>query len=242
MSPGYVVLVSHVSKAYRRGDGIMTLKGLLSGETRHARQFYALRDVSLGVSRGEVLGVVGANGSGKTTLLSIILGCVYPTSGDVMVGAPVCSMLDLGVGFDNGLTGRQNIYQACQLQGMALRDVSERMDDMVAFAGVREIIDTPFKRYSLGERVRLQFAVLTAMSAPIVLVDDILALADIRFRERALEYIAAVARSGRTVVMVSHIPERLTSLADRVLWLRDGAVAGLGPPDVVVRSYMEAYG
>lgn len=237
-----VIKVSHVSKVYRRGAGIATLKGLLSGDHRYDREFYALRDVSFEVRRGEVLGIVGANGSGKTTLLSILLGSVFPSAGSVWVGAPVCSMLDLGVGFENGFTGRQNVYQACQLQGMPKGEVDRLFDEIMGFAGVGDIIDTPFKRYSLGERVRLEFAVLTVMDAPIVLVDDILALADVSFREKALSYIWSVARCGRTVVLVSHIPDRMVQLADRVMWLRGGTIERIGDPGAVVRRYLEDRG
>jgi len=242
MAQGSMVVVSHVSKVYRRGAGIATLKGLLSGDFRNRHEFYALRDVDFEVAPGEVLGIIGANGSGKTTLLSILLGCVCPTEGEVRLRSQVCSMLDLGVGFDNGFTGRQNVYQACQLQGMTHRQVADGFKSMIDFAGVWPIIDTPFKRYSLGERVRLEFAVLTCLDAPIVLVDDILALADVAFGEKALAYIKQVAESGRTVLLVSHTPQRLVPLADRVLWLRGGAVADLGPPGAVVRHYLEAHG
>jgi ABC-type polysaccharide/polyol phosphate transport system ATPase subunit len=237
-----VVSVSHVFKEYARGSGIPTLKGLFSGELRHPQHFYALKDVSLSVEHGEVLGIIGANGSGKTTLLSILLGCVYPTSGCVRLEAPVCSMLDLGIGFENNFTGRQNVYQSCQLQGLTKPEVDEHFEEVLDFAECRAIIDTPFKRYSLGERVRLEFAVLTQLTAPIVLVDDILAFADVHFREKALGYIRQVAKSGRTVLLVSHIPDRLEMLAHRVVWLRAGVVAEVGQPQEVIRHYMEECG
>lgn len=237
-----MIIVSHVSKRYTRGSGIPTLKGLINGEFRHQQEFYALRDVSFTVPRGEVLGIIGANGSGKTTLLSILLGCVSPTSGIIQLNAPVCSMLDLGIGFENNFTGRQNIYQSCQLQGMTKGEVDKHYEEMLDFAECRAIIDTPFKRYSLGERVRLEFAVLTQLAAPIVLVDDILAFTDMHFREKALAHIGRVARSGRTVLLVSHIPDRLTSLAHRVMWLRGGRIAEVGSPEAVIRHYTEECG
>lgn len=237
-----MIAVSHVFKAYRRGSGIPTLRGLISGEFRHPEHFYALRDVSFSVEQGEVLGIVGANGSGKTTLLSILLGCVYPTSGHVRLEAPVCSMLDLGIGFDWAFTGRQNVYQSCQLQGMRKPEVDEHIEEVIDFAECRQIIDTPFKRYSLGERVRLEFGVLTQLTAPIVLVDDILAFADGHFKEKAMGYIRQVARSGRTVLLVSHTPEMLKSLAHRVMWLRAGQIAEVGQPVEVVRHYVEECG
>lgn len=121
-------------------------------------------------------------------------------------------------------------------------EVDRLFDEIMGFAGVGDIIDTPFKRYSLGERVRLEFAVLTVMDAPIVLVDDILALADVSFREKALSYIWSVARCGRTVVLVSHIPDRMVQLADRVMWLRGGTIERIGDPGAVVRRYLEDRG
>jgi ABC-type polysaccharide/polyol phosphate transport system ATPase subunit len=151
-------------------------------------------------------------------------------------------MLDLGIGFENNFTGRQNVYQSCQLQGLTKPEVDEHFEEVLDFAECRAIIDTPFKRYSLGERVRLEFAVLTQLTAPIVLVDDILAFADVHFREKALGYIRQVAKSGRTVLLVSHIPDRLEMLAHRVVWLRAGVVAEVGQPQEVIRHYMEECG
>ncbi len=237
-----MVVVSHVSKRYKRGLGIATLKGLFSGELRHAQYFYALKDVTFQVGSGEVLGIIGQNGSGKTTLLSILLGPVYPSSGIIQLNAPVCSMLDLGIGFENNYTGRQNIHQSLQLQGLTKRDVEAVMGNVVEFSECQSIVDTPFKRWSMGERVRLEFAVLTQLRAPIVLIDDILAFVDVQFKKKALAYMGKVVRSGRTVLIVSHTPETLGELAHRVLWLRHGEIAELGKPDAVIQHYLEECG
>jgi lipopolysaccharide transport system ATP-binding protein len=237
-----MVIVSHVSKRYNRGISIATLKGLFSGEARHPQQFFALKDVTFSVGKGEVLGIVGQNGSGKTTLLSILLGPVYPTSGIVQLNAPVCSMMDLGIGFENNYTGRQNVYQSLQLQGLTKKEVDTCIENVLEFSECRAIIDTPFKRWSMGERVRLEFAVLTQLRAPIVLIDDILAFVDMQFKNKALAHVGKVVKSGRTVLIVSHTPENLETLAHRVLWLRGGQIAELGEPRVVIQHYLEECG
>jgi lipopolysaccharide transport system ATP-binding protein len=215
------IVLSNISKAYRR----------------HGRTFYALRNVSVAVDDGEVLGVVGNNGSGKTTMLTIILGSVFPTAGQRYVSSPIAAMPDLGLGFHDEFTGRENVYQNGKLMGLRHHEVTERLPAILEFSQCADIIDAPFKHYSSGERVRLEFAALTQQSAPILLVDDALASGDPAFHQKCLDYIHTEAKSGRTVVIVSHLLERLSRMTDRVLWLHKGEVFDYGESGKVIESY-----
>ena len=188
--------------------------------------FWALKDVSFQVKRGEVLGIIGRNGAGKSTLLKILSRITEPTAGRVAVRGRVASLLEVGTGFHPELSGRENIFLNGVILGMTRAEVKARFDEIVAFAEVEKFLDTPVKHYSSGMYVRLAFAVAAHLDPEILIVDEVLAVGDAAFQEKCLGRIRDTCRDdGRTVVFVSHNAGALLGVCTRGLWLKDGQVA-----------------
>ena len=204
-----------------------------------ARTFWALRDVSLDVEHGEVLGVVGKNGAGKSTLLRIIARVTSPTAGRVELFGRVGSLLEVGTGFHPDLTGRENIYLNGTILGMRKREIDRKFDEIVAFAEVEPFVDTPVKRYSSGMYVRLAFAVAAHLDTEILLMDEVLAVGDAEFQKKCLGKMDDVAQAGRTIVFVSHNMAAVQRLCTRGVLLERGQVAVAGPIGDVVRRYLD---
>ena len=220
-----VISVEQVSKAYRLGQiGGGTLKEdfarwcaklsgkpdplLKIGQEHHARrmgeQFWALENVSFEVKQGEVLGIIGRNGAGKSTLLKILSQVTTPTSGRIKIKGRIASLLEVGTGFHPDLTGRENVFLNGAILGMTKAEIRKKFDEIVAFSGVEEFIDTPVKRYSSGMYVRLAFAVAAHLEPEILIVDEVLAVGDAEFQKKCLGKMQDVATGGRTVLFVSH--------------------------------------
>jgi ABC-type polysaccharide/polyol phosphate transport system ATPase subunit len=199
---------------------------------------YALRDVSLEVPGGAGLGIIGRNGAGKTTLLKLISRVTWPTTGIVRVGGHVVSLIELGAGFHPELTGRENVYLGAGLFGLTRREVDRRFDEIVQFADVERLIDTPMKRYSSGLYARLGFAVAIFSDPDIVLVDEVLAVGDAAFRRRALEALRRLIAEGKTVLFISHDMWNVRRLCSEILWMEDGRVRAHGPAGEIADRYM----
>jgi ABC-2 type transport system ATP-binding protein/lipopolysaccharide transport system ATP-binding protein len=195
----------------------------------HFQDFWAVRDVSLQVDRGEVLGVVGANGAGKSTLLKVIARVIAPAAGRVRVWGRVAPLLELGAGFDYELTGRENVYLNGTILGLSRREVRSRVDGIFDFAGIGEFADAPVRTYSSGMVARLGFAIATSADAAILLVDEVLSVGDAEFRRRSAERIEAFRRQGTAIVVVSHDPDAIRRLCTRAVRLERGAVVADGP-------------
>ena len=204
-----------------------------------AEEFWALRDVSFEVRRGEVLGVLGANGAGKSTLLRILSRVTAPTAGRAELHGRVGSLLEVGTGFHPELTGRENVYLNGTILGMRRREIDRRFDEIVAFAEVERFVDTPVKRFSSGMYVRLAFAVAAHLDTEILVVDEVLAVGDAEFQRRCLGKMGDVARGGRTVLFVSHNMAAVQRLCSRALLLRAGQVTAEGEPRAVVGGYLQ---
>jgi lipopolysaccharide transport system ATP-binding protein len=203
--------------------------------------FWALQNVDLEVREGEVLGLIGRNGAGKTTLLKILSRITRPTTGWAEIRGRVRSLLEVGTGFHGELTGRENIYLSGSILGMPKREIDRKLDDIIAFAEIEKFIDTPVKHYSSGMYVRLAFAVAAHLEPEILLVDEVLAVGDIRFQKKCLGKMGDVARTGRTIVLVSHQMAAINALASRVIMLRDGGVVFDGPTaEATARYYAES--
>ncbi len=254
-----VISVSNLSKVYRLGAiGAHTLKDDLArawaklrrrpdplqklGDQHHERRegdtFWALRDVSFEVRRGEVLGIIGANGAGKSTLLKILSRITAPTVGELRVKGRIASLLEIGTGFHPELSGRENVFLNGAILGMTKPEVRDKFDEIVAFSGVEEFIDTPVKRYSSGMYVRLAFAVAAHMDPELLIIDEVLAVGDATFQRKCLGKMGEVARQGRTVLFVSHNMVAVNSLCSRALFLCDGKAQALGPVGEVVPLYL----
>src|SRR2546425_1209057 len=247
-----VIHVEALSKRYRIGQreapsGQLrevlgrALRSPLSVFRRPAREtFWALRDVSLDVRQGEVLGLIGRNGAGKTTLLKILSRITRPTSGWAEIRGNVGSLLEVGTGFHPDLTGRENTYLSGAILGMRKREIDRKFDEIVAFAELEKFIDTPVKHYSSGMYVRLAFAVAAHLEPEILLVDEVLAVGDINFQKKCLGKMGDVARAGRTVVLVSHQLNQIRRLCHRVLWIDAASVRQDGPTHEVTSAYESA--
>ncbi len=203
--------------------------------------FWALRDVSFDIRAGEAVGLVGANGGGKSTLLKIIAGVLLPDEGRVTVDGGVAPLIELTGGFRGELTCRDNIYVQAGLHGLTTDQIDERFDDIVEFAGpqVRAALDRPYRHLSSGMQVRLGFAVISSLSEPIFLVDEVLAVGDKRFREKCYARMEYLLSENRTLFLVSHSERDLKRFGTRGLYLRSGRLEMDGPMDEVIERYNE---
>ncbi|HXH20993.1 MAG TPA: ABC transporter ATP-binding protein [Dehalococcoidia bacterium] len=223
-------------------DGIARLFSRDGQQRNRGDLIWAIRNVSFEVRHGEVKGIIGRNGAGKSTLLKILSRITEPTSGRAEIYGRVGSLLEVGTGFHPELTGRENIYLSGAILGMKKAEIARKFDAIVAFAEVEKFLDTPVKRYSSGMYVRLAFAVAAHLDPEILIVDEVLAVGDAVFQKRCLDHMAAMARSGRTVLFVSHNMDLIPRLCRTALLLRDGAVALEGPAPTVVAAYLAEQG
>ncbi len=203
-----------------------------------AESFWALKDVSFEVGRGEVIGIIGRNGAGKSTLLKVLSRITDPTEGWADIHGRVGSLLEVGTGFHPELTGRENVFLNGAILGMRRDEVRRKFDDIVAFAEVERFIDTPVKRYSSGMYLRLAFAVAAHLEPEILIVDEVLAVGDAAFQKKCLGKMESVAGEGRTVLFVSHDMTNIAVLCDSVLLLEGGRVRMAGSPTAVIEEYM----
>lgn len=248
-----VIHGDNLSKRYHRG-ALLNDPGLRHALEKFLRSplgvfrrtkdetFWALKDVSLDVHEGEVLGLIGRNGAGKTTLLKILSRITRPTEGWAEIHGRVGSLLEVGTGFHPELTGRENTFLSGAILGMSKAEISRKFDEIVAFAELEKFIDTPVKHYSSGMYVRLAFAVAAHLEPEILLVDEVLAVGDINFQKKCLGRMGDVARAGRTVVLVSHQLNQIRRLCHRVIWVDDGQIRQDGPTHQVVSAYESAMG
>ena len=248
------IRAEHLSKRYQLGVGavqhntlrdrlmhglrILTRRG--TTQSGSAPLFWALKDVSFEVKRGEVLGIIGHNGAGKSTLLKILARITQPTTGTADIYGRVSSLLEVGTGFHSELTGRENIFLNAAMLGMRRQEVRRKFDAIVAFSGVEDFIDTPVKRYSSGMYVRLAFAVAAHLEPEILIVDEVLAVGDASFQQKCLGKMEEVSRSGRTVLIVSHNMTVIEGLCERAILLEKGRVAKVGKTHEVVDGYAQA--
>jgi lipopolysaccharide transport system ATP-binding protein len=202
-------------------------------------EFWALKDVSFEVKRGEVIGIIGRNGAGKSTLLKILSRITAPTTGEVKIHGRVGSLLEVGTGFHPELTGRENIYLNGAILGMGREEIKRKFDEIVAFAEVEQFIDTPVKRYSSGMYVRLAFSVAAHLESDILLVDEVLAVGDAAFQKKCLGRMGEVAKYGRTVLFVSHDMRKVTTLCSRGILLNSGRIECQGEITEVAATYLE---
>ncbi|MCP5100812.1 MAG: ABC transporter ATP-binding protein [Chloroflexi bacterium] len=240
-----IIEVKNLSKQFRRlhPDRPTTLIETIARGWRRLRspdQFWALRDVSFSVKQGTMLGVLGHNGAGKSTLLRLLGAVGKVTSGSVVANGRIGALLDLGTGFHPELTGRENIYVAGIIGGLTRAEVSERFDQIVAFAELEQFVESPLRTYSTGMQMRLAFAVAIHIEPDILLIDEVLAVGDIAFQHKCLDKIAQFKAQGCTIVLVTHDVGKVQELCDDALWLRNGEVAAYGKSALVAGQYTAA--
>jgi len=243
--------IQNLSKRYRIGrlqqgrtfreDIVEFVKRPWGRRNDEEDSIWALRNVSFDVGEGEVVGIIGKNGAGKSTLLKILSKITYPTEGNIKVNGRVASLLEVGTGFHEELTGRENIYLNGSILGMRKRQVDERFDAIVAFSGVEQFIDTQIKRYSSGMRLRLGFAVAAHLEPDVLIVDEVLAVGDAGFQKKCLDAMEGLRSGGRTVLFVSHNLAAVENLCSRGIWLDGGKVCKDGGAREVILAYMASF-
>jgi len=210
-------------------------------DPRH-EDFWALRDVSFDVPQGEVVGIIGRNGAGKSTLLKILSRITPPSSGRIEINGRIGSLLEVGTGFHPELTGRENVFMNGSILGMSRSEISRKFDEIVEFSGVERFLDTPVKRYSSGMQVRLAFAVAAHLEPEVLIIDEVLAVGDAEFQQRCLSRMGEVARSGRTILFVSHNMAAIDGLCQTGVVMKGGQVDFIGPQTEATSHYLKALG
>jgi ABC-type polysaccharide/polyol phosphate transport system ATPase subunit len=247
------IVFEHVWKKFRRGEVHDSLRDLIPALARrllgrtpndpaalHGREFWALSDVSFTVRPGEALGIIGANGAGKSTVLKTLNRIIRPTRGWFEVRGRIGSLIEVSAGFHQDLTGRQNVFLQGAIMGMRSAEIARKFDQIVDFAGIGDFIDTPVKRYSSGMNARLGFAIAAHLDPEVLIIDEVLAVGDLAFQDRAFGRIQEMVRSGIPVVIVSHQLDRLATLCTQAMLLDKGRVVQHGAPDDVIAAYTMA--
>ena len=240
MGEEIAISLNNVSKCFKRyARPVDRLKEILLPSKSYAQEFWALRDVSFEVTKGETMGIIGRNGAGKSTLLQMICGTLTPTSGDVQVKGRVSALLELGAGFNPEFTGRENVYMNGAIMGLSKADVDERFDRVAAFADIKGFIDQPVKTYSSGMYVRLAFAAAIHVDPDILIVDEALAVGDMFFQAKCMSRMRKMMESGVTVLFVSHDIGSVKSLCNSCIFLENGNISNIGKADFVVNQYLK---
>lgn len=219
-----------VSKTFKQGAGAKLLLGHMKDRLRRTERntFYALRNVSFKVDKGESLAIIGRNGAGKSTLLGLVAGLADPNEGSVTVNGRVAALLELGSGFHWDMTGVENLWLNAALLGLTRKRTAQLYDSIVEFSGIGDFIDQPLRTYSTGMVMRLAFAIAVHVDPDILIIDEVLAVGDAAFYTKCLEKIMEFRRAGKTLLFVSHSGAMLTTLCDRALWLDHGQVMSDG--------------
>ncbi len=212
---------------------------LVRGKIKY-EEFWALKNISFEIEKGEVVGIIGHNGAGKSTLLKVISGILKPTDGEIKVNGNIVPMLELGSGFDHDLTGRENIFLNGAILGYSEQYLKEKYDEIVDFSELGKFIDIPIRNYSSGMLMRLAFSIATVVQPEILIVDEILAVGDAAFQEKSKSRMYELMGGGTTVLFVSHSLEQIREMCDRVIWLDHGAVRMIGDAEKVCASYQSA--
>ncbi len=207
---------------------------------RRAQDFWAVRDVSFEVKRGEALGIIGHNGAGKSTILKLLSNITAPTSGEITINGRLAALIEVGSGFHPDLTGRENVYLSGSILGMRRREIAAKLDSIVDFAGISQFIDTPVKRYSSGMYVRLGFSIAAHLDPDILLLDEVLAVGDAAFQAKCIDRIKELEQAGTTIVFISHDLGAVERLCNRVILMEHGEIACEGSPQEVIAKYKRA--
>jgi len=236
-----MIEVNNVSMCFNMSsDRVSGLKEyllkLIKGQLFY-KEFWAIKEVSFTITKGEVFGIVGLNGAGKSTMLKIIAGVLKPTDGGVKIHGNVAPLIELGAGFDHDLTARENIYLNGAILGHSRKFINEKFDEIVEFSELNNFLDIPLKNYSSGMVARLGFAIATLIKPDILIVDEILGVGDYKFQEKCQNKIQSMLAGGTTVIMVSHSQSQIEDMCSRVLWLEGGKMKMIGEVKEVMKGY-----
>ncbi len=202
-------------------------------------EFWALRDISFEVKKGEVIGLIGSNGAGKSTLLKIVSGVMKPTNGKVKVSGVISPMIELGAGFDMELTARENIFLNGAILGYSKQFLESKFDEIVEFSELKDFLDVPVKNFSSGMTAKLAFSIATIVDPEILIVDEILSVGDIKFQEKSKNKMLEMIKGGTTVLYVSHSLDSIRQLCDRVVWIEHGKMVKVGKTDEICDEYYD---
>lgn len=233
--------VKNVSMQYRlTTEKVDSMKQYIikkaKGQLRY-EDFYALQDISFSVAKGEVLGIIGLNGAGKSTLLKIISGILKPTTGTAKVNGSIAPLIELGAGFNGDLSGMENIYLNGLILGHSKKMIKSKIEEIVEFSELSKFIHTPLKNYSSGMKARLGFSIATIVQPDILIVDEVLSVGDIKFKEKSENKILSMMKQGVTILFVSHSLGQIEKLCDRTLWLEEGMVREIGTTKEILEKY-----
>ena len=238
----YAIKVSHVTKKFKvYYDKANTLKEQLVfwKSKNKVEERTVLKDINLEIKKGETVALIGTNGSGKSTLLKLMTKIIYPTKGKIVTVGKLTSLLELGAGFHDDFTGRENIYFNASIFGLTKSEIDKKIDDIIAFSELEEFIDNPVRTYSSGMYMRLAFSVAINVNAEILLIDEILAVGDQHFQDRCYEKLRELKESDKTIVIVSHSLDSIRTLCNRAIWIKDGHVELDGEANKVIDKYLE---
>jgi lipopolysaccharide transport system ATP-binding protein len=234
---GKKFLIGHQKNGDLRNAFVHTVRDFFAKETAQKEEFWALKDINFEIKRGDVVGIIGRNGAGKSTLLKILSRITDPTTGRFEIDGRVSSLLEVGTGFHMELTGRENIFLNGTILGMRRAEIRSKFDEIVAFSGVENFIDTPVKHYSSGMKVRLAFSVAAHLEPEILIIDEVLAVGDAEFQKKCLGKMDEVSkREGRTILFVSHNLAAVSQLCLKGFLLRDGRLLGMGAVSEVIHD------
>ena len=236
--------VINMSKSFKAVyDKAYTLKErLVFWKTTKTERHMVLKNINLNIKKGETVALIGVNGSGKSTLLKLMTKIIYPNKGKVITHGKLTSLLELGAGFHNDFTGRENIYFNASIFGLSKKEIDRRVDDIIKFSELGEAIDTPVRTYSSGMYMRLAFSVAINVDAEILLIDEILAVGDQHFQDKCFAKLEELKNSDKTIVIVSHSLSSVKKLCNRAIWLNKGEVKMDGKTDEVIDEYLKVCG
>ena len=247
MEKNIAIKVTHVSKDFKLYyDRANTLKEkLLFFSKKNKRKdtvLHVLQDINLSIEKGESVALIGTNGSGKSTLLKLMTKIIYPNKGKITTNGKLTSLLELGAGFHDDFTGRENIYFNASIFGLTKKEIDEKVDEIIEFSELQEFIDNPVRTYSSGMYMRLAFSVAINVQADILLIDEILAVGDQHFQEKCFNKLKELKESGKTIVIVTHSMNQVKQFCDRAIWLYKGNVKMDGNVDQVLEEYLKICG
>ena len=237
----YAINVKNVSKQFKlNSDKPHTLKERLVFGKKNKKEYrQILNNINIEIKKGETVALIGTNGSGKSTLLKLMTKIIYPTKGKVITHGKLTSLLELGAGFHPDFTGRENIYFNASIFGLTRKEIDNRLNDIIEFSELGDLIDTPVRTYSSGMYMRLAFSVAINVDAEILLIDEILAVGDQHFQEKCFSKLMELKNSDKTIVIVSHSLDSVKKLCDRAIWIYNGQVNMDGNPDEVIAEYLK---
>ncbi len=240
---------NNVWKKFKRGEKYDSLRDLIPSITKsifkksnnnvlHTKEFWALKDVSFQIKKGEAWGIIGPNGAGKSTILKLLSGILKPTKGKITTNGKISALIEVSAGFHPDLTGLENIYLNGSILGMTKKEIDKKLEEIVEFSGLKEFLNTPVKRYSSGMYARLGFSVAAHVDPDILLIDEVLSVGDMKFQQKCLEKMISIKKNGTTIIFISHNLESVNTLCPKAIFLENGTIKKIGNTVDVIKEYV----